>query len=478
MRKAILVGLVTQAILKRHFGTNGLFVLAVNPFSPAIPGGYGAPTYNTPYGKTTDSRVLQEMDHDERYHTKLKPYEKFDHSKYLKNYNNPRYTGQVPVQEKGIFSKVASGAKAVGRYLLGGTSYRDKVNPHGHTHGPSSAGYHGHGVSPYGSGIGYGGYGHHGMGHPGIIGGTNPGMIGGTHPGIIGGTHSGIIGGAHPGVAMAGASAAAAAGIGGIGGIGGAMPGAIGGVGGVGVPGGVGVGGAGIPGDVGVGGMGVPGGYGASASASAGIMGDGYGPSASASASAGYGSLSSEGLRDGISAANVLGSYYDVLVGLKKPIQGISPITGILAYPISDNLYTDYWGIIKFHPNSQGLLTDKSGYFYGERVNSRKDIMRHGSLSEIGFYQKRGLTENEMNNNYIAVKMLIQEISNITKKDIETLHNEKIGVGFLQGIQEYYGNIQNRLKNRKTCLTICICSNSSCTGPCKSIKCVEPMYLI
>lgn len=189
-------------------------------------------------------------------------------------------------------------------------------------------------------------------------------------------------------------------------------------------------------------------------------------------------SLSPEGLRDGIAAVNVLTTYYSLLVQKKGMIEGIKPITGILVYPAGNGVYMDYWGMLKFTMNEHNTLVDDSGYFVGYKVSSKEEIIRQGYLSEIGFYQLKSTPEEEMNNNYIAAKMLIQEISNETKKDIDTLHKEKIGLDFISGMQEYYERQQRKKENQKSCLTICICSNSSCTGPCKSIKCIEPIYLI
>lgn len=188
--------------------------------------------------------------------------------------------------------------------------------------------------------------------------------------------------------------------------------------------------------------------------------------------------LSSEGLRDGIAAANVLCTYYSILIHRKGRVEGIKPISNILVYPVGESVYTDYWGALKFTQNGSGALLDESNYFTGQKVSSKEEIIKKGYLSDIGFYQAKDIPEAEMNSNYITAKMLIQEISNETKKDIDVLHREKVGLEFISGLQEYYQKEQEQIKNEKSCLTVCICSNNSCSGPCKSIKCVEPMYLI
>ncbi|KAI5173289.1 hypothetical protein NEFER03_2231 [Nematocida sp. LUAm3] len=194
---------------------------------------------------------------------------------------------------------------------------------------------------------------------------------------------------------------------------------------------------------------------------------------------AGGASLSSETLKDGIAAVNVIGSYYDVLKKKSGKIPGVSsPIPDILVYPVGNNVYTDYWGVLKFSPNPEGVLMDESKYFQGIGVKSKEEIIEQGALSEIGFYQKRDLPENSSNQNYLAMKALIQEISTDTHKDVEALHGEKVGFGLLSGLQDYYENSAKLERKKRSCLTVCICSNESCSGPCKSIKCIEPMYLL
>lgn len=206
----------------------------------------------------------------------------------------------------------------------------------------------------------------------------------------------------------------------------------------------------------------------ASASASAGPGG--------ASASASAGSISTGDIKDGIAAANVIGMYYDSLVQSKGSLSGIQPISGILAYPVSNGLYTDYWGKIQFKMGENGELVDQTGLFVGEPVGSREDILKNGSLTDIGFYQKKGISRDAMDQNYVSTKMLIEEISNVTKKDVQALHNEKIDISYVDGIFNYYNS--QKKKKKDSCLTICVCSNKTCSGPCKSIKCVEPMYLL
>ncbi|KAI5166121.1 hypothetical protein NEIRO03_0913 [Nematocida sp. AWRm78] len=201
--------------------------------------------------------------------------------------------------------------------------------------------------------------------------------------------------------------------------------------------------------------------------------------SAHASAHASSSSSYSLNIKDGLAAANVIGNYYNTLVERKGAISGISPITGIMAYPIGNGLYTDYWGKIKFQMNEGGTLVDSSGYFSGVPVGTKEEIISTGDLSDIGFYQQKGLPEEVANQNYISTKMLIEEIANTTKKDVQQLHDEKIDFQFLDGIMGYYKNQKKQLESgKKSCMTVCICSNSTCTGQCKSIKCVEPMYLL
>lgn len=206
-----------------------------------------------------------------------------------------------------------------------------------------------------------------------------------------------------------------------------------------------------------------------------GISGDSSYRSNSSSSSF-SGSISINDIKDGIAAANVIGTYYDTLVERKGSFKGVQPISGILAYPVSNGVYTDYWGKIQFRMGENGGLIDSSGYFIGEPVGSKEDIVKNGSLSDIGFYQKKGISREIMDQNYVFTKMLIEEIGNATQKDVQALHNEKLGLEFLDGIFDYYK--RQSKKKKESCLTICVCSNKTCSGPCKSIKCVEPMYLL
>lgn len=124
--------------------------------------------------------------------------------------------------------------------------------------------------------------------------------------------------------------------------------------------------------------------------------------------------ISSSDMIDGIAAANVIGTYYNTLVQKKGAIHGITPVSGILAYPTSNGIYTDYWGKIQFTMGDGGVLVDSSGYFTGVPVKTKEDIISTGYLSDIGFYQKKGLSKQEMDKNYINAKMLIEEIAAAT----------------------------------------------------------------
>ncbi|KAI5190554.1 hypothetical protein NEMIN01_1092 [Nematocida minor] len=216
-----------------------------------------------------------------------------------------------------------------------------------------------------------------------------------------------------------------------------------------------------------------------SASASS-YAGSSSGPSGSVSVSGPSSNssfMSSSDIKDGIAAASVISNYYDTLVQRKGAIGGITPISGIMAYPVSNGVYTDYWGKIQFTMGQDGVLVDSSGYFTGEPVGSKNEILTSGYLSDIGFYQKKGIPKEMMDQNYISTKMLIEEIASATQKDVQALHNEKIDLNFLEGIFDYFKK-QKRRDRKKSCMTVCICSNSTCSGACKSIKCVEPMYLL
>lgn len=186
-------------------------------------------------------------------------------------------------------------------------------------------------------------------------------------------------------------------------------------------------------------------------------------------------SVSSDILSDGLAAANVLSTYYGVLLEHKGQVEGIRPIRHVLAYPIGNNEYSDYWGFLKFRYNDRGVLVDPSGHFEGHKVQSKEEIPKEGRLTDIGLYQKTEQTKEEMDGNYVSMKMLIDEISRSTKKDIQSLHDEKMQPVLVQGLAEYFQSTQER---RETCLTVCICQDHTCQKPCKSIKCIEPMYLL
>ncbi|OAG31398.1 hypothetical protein NEDG_01925 [Nematocida displodere] len=183
-------------------------------------------------------------------------------------------------------------------------------------------------------------------------------------------------------------------------------------------------------------------------------------------------------LRDGISAANVLGNYYEVLLNRRGFLEGIKPISNIMVYPHENGEFTDYWGNLKFTYDTGGVLRDKTGYFEGYKVGSKEEIPQLGQLTEIGFYQTAPIPKNDKDSNYITMRMLIDEISKGTNKPIETLHNENIGIGFMDGILEYFKNQQKAHKKKKSCLSVCICQDSACKLPCKSVKCIEPMYIV
>lgn len=196
---------------------------------------------------------------------------------------------------------------------------------------------------------------------------------------------------------------------------------------------------------------------------------------AQADSSISVSSISSGALSDGLAAANVLSSYYGVLLEHKGQVEGIRPIRHVLVYPVGNNEYSDYWGFLKFRYNDRGMLVDPTGYFEGYKVQSKEEIPKEGKLTDIGLYQKTEQTKEEMDGNYVSMKMLIDEISRNTKKDIQTLHNEKMQPVLMQGLAEYF---QHNQDHKDTCMTVCICQDHTCQKPCKSIKCIEPMYLL
>ncbi|KAI5132716.1 hypothetical protein NEAUS06_0312 [Nematocida ausubeli] len=149
-----------------------------------------------------------------------------------------------------------------------------------------------------------------------------------------------------------------------------------------------------------------------------------------------------------------------------------------MAYPIGGGIYSDYWGKIQFKMNQDGGLIDSSGYFTGVPVESKDEIISTGILSDIGFYQARDLSKDVMSQNYISAKMLIEDISNTTKKDIQELHDEKFSGDFLSGVMKYFKSGRGQPGKEKSCMTVCICSDPTCSKKCKSIKCIEPMYLL
>ncbi|KAI5189595.1 hypothetical protein NECID01_0618 [Nematocida sp. AWRm77] len=189
-------------------------------------------------------------------------------------------------------------------------------------------------------------------------------------------------------------------------------------------------------------------------------------------------SLPDVNITDRIAAANVIGEYYSILLRKKNSIPDIRPITNILVYPVSNGEYTDYWGRIKFKKSEKGAIMDMSGFFQGTEVVTKSDILKKGQLTEIGFYQSTGLSKDESQQNYSTMRSLLQEISKETNKDIDALHYGNVSIKMLDGLVESFAQSQKKSNQKSSCLTVCVCQDSVCSLPCKSIKCIEPMYLI
>jgi len=188
--------------------------------------------------------------------------------------------------------------------------------------------------------------------------------------------------------------------------------------------------------------------------------------------------LSPEEVKEGIAAASILGSHYDALTAKKGIVEGIKQIRSVLVYPLKNGLFTDYWGKIMFRYNESGVLVDETGLFQGHKVEKKEEILKSGHLTEIGLYQKNNLPKEEVDSNYVSMKLLLGEIANSTHKDIKTLHDEKVGLEFVEGITEYYNHMQRSQNSKSSCMTVCVCDDSTCSLPCKAIKCIEPVYLM
>ncbi|KAI5181830.1 hypothetical protein NEOKW01_1987 [Nematocida sp. AWRm80] len=433
-------------------------------------------------GKSVDylnHDALNHVNHVRQFHSsKLKPHENYDIKKHIKNYDNPKYRNKHPIKQDGIFKRGARAMKDAGKFFIGGTKWKDNVNPQNHIHGNGKLKSLGSGSQyPYGS--------NPRMNTSGNLYNTKSGMP--RYNGINRSSNYTMDSMQRPGSymttkSMPGNDIANDTGMNTEMDIGtgistsGNMPNSS--VVRSALAGGL-VNENDLNTDMGNGtgistSSSIPGGM-----ANGSGMSGGIGYNSNMVVSSGYSSISSSNILDGIAAANVLTKYYDILLNRKQPIPNITPISNILAYPVSDTEYVDYWGSISFIKNpSTGALVDSTGYFLGVPVESKEQILSLGDLTEIGLFQKKGMTPDELDKNYRTTKALIDEIASDTKQDVQSLHNERLPLKFMDGMMNYFNNKTAKLKEKKSCLTVCVCDNNTCSGPCKSIKCIEPMYLL
>lgn len=141
----------------------------------------------------------------------------------------------------------------------------------------------------------------------------------------------------------------------------------------------------------------------------------------------------------------------------------IGRIGNILVY--SNHNITDYWGRLKFKKEGEKYV-DETGYFEGIRVNSFEDLLHQGKMTETGFMQKKDIGSNEINENIITMKLLLNEIAKEKNITVFRVIDEKCNMSVLEELI-FYGNSPSAHNNET--VNICICTDSFCKDPCKEI---------
>ncbi|UYI27317.1 putative guanylyltransferase [Encephalitozoon cuniculi] len=153
----------------------------------------------------------------------------------------------------------------------------------------------------------------------------------------------------------------------------------------------------------------------------------------------------------------------DLIRDKLKNRPGIRKIQNILVY--EGYHLTDYWGRLKFKKEGDKLV-DETGYFEGIRINGFEEMLNQGKMTKTGFVQKKDVGENEINENLITMKLLLNEIAKEKNTPIHDVINEKCNLSIVEELA-FYGSSPSAHSDE--IVHVCICSDSFCKEPCKNV---------
>lgn len=143
-------------------------------------------------------------------------------------------------------------------------------------------------------------------------------------------------------------------------------------------------------------------------------------------------SMGAQDIESGLSAVTAISNHYDSIRKRENDFAGT--IGKILIYKDGD-VFRDYWGKLKF-TYQDGRYVDEKGYFEGVAVKDREEIMERGVLTDIGFFQDGSISSEEVNNQYITMKMIMDEIASSSHLSMDDLQKEKMDVSTVTRLVE------------------------------------------
>jgi hypothetical protein len=148
--------------------------------------------------------------------------------------------------------------------------------------------------------------------------------------------------------------------------------------------------------------------------------------------------------------------------------KAIGKIANVLVY--GGESLTDYWGRLRFFREGDRYVDD-TGYFEGKHVEKFADILEQGRLTDVGLFQSKDAAESEIKSNVISMKMLYNEIAKAREVRLEKLIEEKCSLSAVEELI-YFSNYSGPTSKTES-VNVCICSDSFCREPCKTIMVVE-----
>ncbi|KAF7682923.1 hypothetical protein TCON_1862 [Astathelohania contejeani] len=125
-------------------------------------------------------------------------------------------------------------------------------------------------------------------------------------------------------------------------------------------------------------------------------------------------------IKGGIQILNAIVTNLGLIRTKLKSNPHLGKVKGILAYKTKNNEYFDYWGRIYFNKIGDNYI-DSSGYFEAIPCDSMEDIVKYGKLTPNGFFQSKSLTNDELKEQFITIKLILEEIAREKKINIKDL---------------------------------------------------------